>query len=137
MGAGALGLILADVLPWPTVFALIAAMVGVGMATILFNPEPKVPAAHDADAVAARAREVLEAHRRLPRRLATALAWIYAAAVQPIVEFLGRRHWLAILAFVALYKFGDAVLAVMKVPFFLEIGFSKTEIAEVVKLFGV
>jgi PAT family beta-lactamase induction signal transducer AmpG len=137
VGAGALGLILADVLPWPTVFALIAAMVGVGMATILFNPEPKVPAAHDADAVAARAREVLEAHRRLPRRLATALAWIYAAAVQPIVEFLGRRHWLAILAFVALYKFGDAVLAVMKVPFFLEIGFSKTEIAEVVKLFGV
>jgi PAT family beta-lactamase induction signal transducer AmpG len=35
-----------------------------------------------------------------------------------------------------LYKFGDAVLAVMKIPFFLEIGFSKTEIAEVVKLFG-
>ena len=67
----------------------------------------------------------------------SSLAWIYAAAVQPIVEFLGRRHWLAILAFIALYKFGDAVLAVMKVPFFLEIGFSKTEIAEVVKLFGV
>ena len=42
VGAGALGLILADVLPWPVVFTLIAAMVGVGMATILLNPEPKV-----------------------------------------------------------------------------------------------
>ncbi len=39
--------------------------------------------------------------------------------------------------FIMLYKFGDAVLAVMKVPFFLEFGFTKTEIAEVVKLFGV
>jgi PAT family beta-lactamase induction signal transducer AmpG len=137
VGSGALGLILADVLPWPVVFALIAAMVGVGMATILLNPEPKVPAADDADAVAERARAFLQRRQHLPRRLAMALAWIYAAAVQPIVEFLGRRHWLAILAFIALYKFGDAVLAVMKVPFFLEIGFSKTEIAEVVKLFGV
>ncbi|MGZ8995699.1 MAG: AmpG family muropeptide MFS transporter, partial [Rhodospirillales bacterium] len=137
VGAGALGLILADVLPWPVVFTLIAAMVGVGMATILLNPEPKVPAAHDADAVLARVEAFLERRRHLPRRLAMALAWIYAAAVRPIVEFLGRRHWLAILAFIALYKFGDAVLAVMKVPFFLEIGFSKTEIAEVVKLFGV
>lgn len=137
VGAGALGLILADVLPWPVVFSLIAAMVGVGMATILLNPEPVVPAAGAADAVAARAREFLERRRHLPHRLVAVGAWIYAAALQPIVEFLGRRHWLAILLFIALYKFGDAVLAVMKVPFFLEIGFSKTEIAEVVKLFGV
>ena len=40
------------------------------------------------------------------------------------------------LLFILLYKFGDAVLGVMKVPFFLETGFSKTEIAEVAKLFG-
>ncbi len=53
------------------------------------------------------------------------------------MEFVRRPHWLTILLFIALYKFGDAVLAVMKVPFFLEVGFSKTEIAEVVKLFGV
>ncbi len=57
VGAGALGLILADILPWPVVFALIAAMVGIGMATILLNPEPKVPAG-DADAVARRVEAV-------------------------------------------------------------------------------
>ena len=50
---------------------------------------------------------------------------------------MSRRGWLMILLFIMLYKFGDAVLAVMKIPFFLEIGFTKTEIAEVVKLFGV
>lgn len=137
VGAGALGLILADVLPWPVVFTMIAAMVGVGMATILLSPEPRVPLAHDADAAAAGARAFLARRPHLPPRLAAAAAWIYAALAQPIVEFLGRPHWLAILAFIALYKYGDALLAVMKVPFFLEIGFSKTEIAEVVKLFGV
>jgi PAT family beta-lactamase induction signal transducer AmpG len=41
------------------------------------------------------------------------------------------------LLFILLYKFGDAVLAVMKVPFFLEIGFTKTQIAEIAKIFGV
>ena len=41
-----------------------------------------------------------------------------------------------VLLFILLYKFGDAVLGVMKVPFFLETGFSKTEIAEIAKLFG-
>ncbi|MCW8862503.1 MAG: MFS transporter, partial [Rhodospirillales bacterium] len=48
-----------------------------------------------------------------------------------------RRGWIPIILFVLLYKFGDAVLSVMKVPFFLEIGFTKTEIAEVAKVFGV
>lgn len=137
VGAGAVGLILADILPWPLVFTLIAAMVGVGMATILLNPEPRVAAGGEADEVEARAEAFLERRPHLPAAPAAALAWIYAAAVFPVIEFVRRRHWLAILLFIALYKFGDAVLAVMKVPFFLEIGFSKTDIAEVVKLFGV
>ena len=47
-----------------------------------------------------------------------------------------RPGWLAIMLFILLYKFGDAVLAVMKIPFFLELGFSKTEIAEIAKIFG-
>lgn len=137
VGAGALGLILADILPWPMVFTLIAAMVGVGMVAILLNPEPRAVDTAEADANEARAGAFLARRPHLPPGLAAALAWIYAAAVFPIVEFVGRRHWLAIVFFIALYKFGDAVLAVMKVPFFLETGFTNTEIAEVVKLFGV
>ncbi|MBL8658371.1 MAG: AmpG family muropeptide MFS transporter [Rhodospirillales bacterium] len=137
VGAGALGLILADILPWPLVFTLVATMVGVGMATVLLNPEPRPAAAGEADALEARAEAFLARRPHLPRAWAAALAWTYAAAAGPIMEYVRRRHWLMILLFIALYKFGDAVLAVMKVPFFLEVGFSKTEIAEVVKLFGV
>jgi PAT family beta-lactamase induction signal transducer AmpG len=136
VGAGAAGLILADMLPWSMVFVLVAAMQVVGMATILLNPEPRATRG-EAEAAEARAEAFLERRRHLPHALAAALGWIYAAAIVPILEFVRRRNWLVILLFIALYKFGDAVLAVMKVPFFLDVGFTKTEIAEVVKLFGV
>jgi len=140
VGAGAGGLILGDLLPWPVVFAVIAAAVLVGMVALLLNPEPAVRQNAASRALEAQAGAFLGeggAGARLPRPLAEALAWIWAACVCPFVEFLGRRGWLAVLLFILLYKFGDAVLGVMKVPFFLELGFSKTDIAEVVKLFGL
>jgi PAT family beta-lactamase induction signal transducer AmpG len=48
-----------------------------------------------------------------------------------------RPHWLAILVFVVLYKLGDALAGVMTNPFLINIGFSKEEIATVVKLGGM
>jgi len=54
----------------------------------------------------------------------------------PFIEFLTRPNWLLIILFILLYKFGDAVLAVMKIPFFLELGFSNTEIGTIAKLVG-
>ncbi len=116
VGAGAAGLIVADLLPWPVVYSTMAALVAVGMVAILVNPEPAVAATdHHHEPLAAR---------------------FHDAVVGPFRDFFVRPGWLAVLAFILLYKFGDAVLSVMKVPFFLEIGFSKTEIAEVAKIFG-
>ena len=137
VGAAAVGLILAEALSWPVVFAIMAAMVVVGMITVLINPEPKQHITRESIELQERAEAFLETKKHLPRAVAEAGAWIYAAAICPFIEFMSRRGWLMILLFIMLYKFGDAVLAVMKVPFFLEIGFTKTEIAEVVKLFGV
>ncbi|MFO1153203.1 MAG: MFS transporter [Rhodospirillales bacterium] len=134
--AGAGGLLLAEVLPWPAVFAIMAGLVLVGVIAILTNPEPAVPGDEAAFAGEPRGDALHRRHPWLPRPLADTLAWLYGACVCPFLEFLTRRGWLAILAFIMLYKFGDAVLGVMKVPFFLEIGFSKSDIAEVVKLFG-
>ena len=123
VGAGAAGLILADMLPWSVVFTAMATLVSVGVVAILINPEPKR---------IARAK-CIDSEMNFGS-IGAALA---DAVIGPLVDFLRRRGWFAILAFIALYKFGDAVLTVMKVPFFLELGFTKTEIAEVVKLFGV
>lgn len=122
VGGGAAGLVLADLLPWSLVFGGMATLVGVGLVATLLNPEPGQPRDWSTGQVDARAHPVL--------------AWLHGAVVGPFVDFLGRPGWLAILLFIMLYKFGDAVLTVMKIPFFLELGFSRTEIAEVVKLFG-
>ncbi|HEC91227.1 MAG TPA: MFS transporter, partial [Alphaproteobacteria bacterium] len=127
VGGGAAGLILADVFPWSAVFAGMGLLVAVGIAAILVNPEPKPPETGEAEENESRAERFLERKRHLPRRLAGVMAWLYVAAVRPFGEFMTREGWLAVLLFIMLYKFGDAVLAVMKVPFFLEIGFTKTE----------
>jgi MFS transporter, PAT family, beta-lactamase induction signal transducer AmpG len=134
--AGAGGLILADILPWPVVFLGLAALVVVGIVTILVNPEPAVQVSEESRDLQRQAEAFLERKQHLPRRLAEALAWLHAAAIGPLLEFTSRRGWIAIVLFIMLYKFGDAVLGIMKVPFFLELGFTKTEIAEVVKVFG-
>ena len=115
--AAAGGLILADLIPWEAAFTVMGAAVVVGLVAALANPEPAVSPLPKKDTV----REAL-----------------YDAAVAPLADFAKREGWVAILAFILLYKFGDQVLAVMKMPFFLgTIGFTKTEIAEVVKVFGV
>lgn len=136
VGGGAAGLIAADLLPWPMVFLGLGLLIGVGIVAVLLNPEPAKESSEDAAAIEREKAERLRARGMSPA-LAAAGAWAYVAVLSPILDFARRPGWVAVLSFILLYKFGDAVLAVMKVPFFLEIGFSKTEIAEIAKLFGV
>jgi PAT family beta-lactamase induction signal transducer AmpG len=58
------------------------------------------------------------------------------AVVNPLIEYFSRQGALWILAFILLYKIGDTMASAMTTPFYLDIGFSKTEIGAVVKLFG-
>ena len=63
-----------------------------------------------------------------------------SAVVAPFVEFFQRNNpqmAVAILVFILLYKFGDAFAGVMANPFYIRLGFSKVEIANVSKIFGV
>lgn len=116
LAAGAGALFLAEALPWFWVHAAMAALMAVGLIATLLSPEPAdVPTP--------------------PRRRFD--AWLYEAVVAPFADFLRRPGWLAILAFVALYKFGDSLAGVMANPFYLEMGFSKAEIAGVSKIFGL
>ncbi len=63
--------------------------------------------------------------------------WIIEYIVEPFCDFIRRDSWLAILAFILLYKLGDAFIGGMTNPFLIKIGFSKNDIATVVKLYGV
>jgi PAT family beta-lactamase induction signal transducer AmpG len=111
-----------------------AACVAVGIATVLLNPEP-APA--EAPGHERRAAEWLGRHGHLQGRAARLAGWLYGAVVAPFADYMRRPYWLAILAFIVLYKFGDSLAGVMAGPFYLEMAFSKAEIASVSKIFGL
>jgi PAT family beta-lactamase induction signal transducer AmpG len=64
-------------------------------------------------------------------------AFLRDYVIQPFTEFASRPGWISIMALIVLYKFADAFLGVMTNPFLIDIGFSKGQIAAVVKLYGL
>lgn len=109
--AGSGGLALADHFSYRTVYLLLAAGMLVGIITSLFCREPELPAA------------------RVPQTFSEAV-------LGPFVDYFSRSGALLILSFIFFYKIGDQMAAAMTMPFYLDLGFTKTEVAAVVKLFG-
>ncbi len=128
--SGAGGLFLADVLGWAGAHAVMAALLLVGIAVTLFAPEP----------VRVSDPEARAQQRRIGARAAAwggaAAARFAGAAVAPLAEFFTRPGWGVMLAFILFYKLGDSALAAMTIPFYIELGFSKSEIAAVVETGG-
>jgi PAT family beta-lactamase induction signal transducer AmpG len=111
---GSLALILADRMAWSSVFAITALFLLPGLVMTLVVREPT------ATAVA-------------PKSLADAV-------VLPFKEFISRsgwRHALLILLFIFLYKLGDSMATALATPFYLEMGYSKTDIGIVAKNAGL
>ena len=121
LAAGAGALYLASNMDWSIVYGIMAGLVLIGFVTALCAPVPKT--------------DKMMAEENQP-----AGSWFHSAVVAPFVEFFRRNNpqtALIILAFILLYKFGDAFAGVMANPFYVRIGFSKIEIANVSKFFGV
>jgi len=104
------GLIMADFMDFAMVYLILAGCMLPGLITTLLTPEPATPAG-------------------TPRTMREAV-------LDPLVEYFSRKGALWILAFILLYKVGDTMASAMTTPFYLDIGFSKSEIGAVVKLFG-
>jgi PAT family beta-lactamase induction signal transducer AmpG len=104
------GLILADHMPFSSVYLIMAACMLPGLFTTLLAHEPKIT-------------------HGTPRNMREAV-------FDPMVEYFSRQGAIWILAFILFYKIGDTMAGAMTTPFYLDIGFSKTEIGTVVKLFG-
>jgi len=104
------GLILADHVSFSTVYLIMAACMLPGVLTTFFAPEPEITAG-------------------TPESLKEAI-------LCPLIDYFSRKGALWILAFILFYKIGDTMASAMTTPFYLDIGFSKTEIGAVVKLFG-
>jgi len=108
---------------WAFSYAVMAGLMIVGMITVLLTPEP---------AESAKALEPMPGNTALERTV----AWFRRAAIDPFVDFMKRPGWLAILVFVVLYKLADALIGNMANPFYVSLGFTKIEVANITKLFG-
>ncbi len=103
---------------WQTAYLVMAASMSLGVLTVLFSPEP--------------------AHRELPPAK-NAQAWLRSALVEPFAEFIQRYRWQAalILSLIAVYRISDVVMGIMANPFYVDMGYTKDEVAAVTKVFGV
>lgn len=116
-GAGAL--YLADHVGWKMTYLVMAAVVASSLLITLLMRESSIVS----PALAAEKRSLK--------------SFLRDYVVAPFRDFMTRPLWFGVLAFVILYKLGDAFMGVMFNPFLLDIGFTKTEIAQVVKIYGL
>ena len=65
--------------------------------------------------------------------------WLRGALVEPFADFLRRYQWQAalILALIAIYRISDVVMGIMANPFYVDMGYTKDEVAAVTKIYGV
>jgi MFS transporter, PAT family, beta-lactamase induction signal transducer AmpG len=119
IAAGAGALYAAAFGGWAFSYAVMAALMSVGMITVWLTPEPDMPA---------------EAAEAEPGGL---LDWLRIAVFEPLADFLTRPLWLEIVVFIVLYKFGDALAGVMSNPLYVALHFTEGEVASVSKIFGV
>jgi PAT family beta-lactamase induction signal transducer AmpG len=109
--AGGGALMLSDQVSWQVVYRLMAGLMLLGPVVTFFSPEPEV----------------------VPEPPPS----LYAAVWQPLKEFFTRKGVLFSLIVVLTYKVGDSVAGHMLTPFLMEVGFSRTEIGGVQKVFGL
>jgi len=105
-------------LAWQTAYWVMAASMSVGLLTVLFSSEPL-------------------AIELPPAR--TAKEWLQSALVEPFADFIRRYQWQAviILLLIAVYRISDVVMGIMANPFYVDMGYTKDEVAAVSKVFGV
>ena len=103
---------------WQTAYWVMAASMLLGVATVLLSPEP-----------AARAFK--------PAR--NAAEWLQGALIDPFADFLRRygKQAILILALIAIYRISDVVMGIMANPFYVDMGYTKDEVAAVTKIYGV
>lgn len=113
-GAGALAL--AEIMSWEIVYFLMAAC---ALTTVLITLCAE------------------ETRKNFQQKNHDFVSWIKHSVVDPFLNFTRHQQWYVILAFVICFKFSDAFAGNLTLPFLLNIGFSKIEIASIVKTFGL
>ncbi len=135
--AGAGAFYVADYVGWNAAYSAMALCMFIGMVATLLSREPEHQQDSNTVALEQKIETVLgvSAKKNTWQRLS---AWFAEAVIAPFAEFFVRNGKLGIwiLALIALYKMSDITMGVMANPFYLDLGFSKQDIANVSKVFG-
>ncbi|WP_371817113.1 MFS transporter [Polynucleobacter sp. es-EL-1] len=107
-----------DASAWQFAYLCMALSIGVGVVTTLLSKEP--------------VRVELAKARN-------AKAWLHQTLIEPFADFITRYGWHAILilSLIAIYRISDVVMGIMANPFYVDMGYTKDEVAAVSKVFGV
>ncbi|MCU7864874.1 MAG: MFS transporter [Candidatus Thiodiazotropha sp. (ex Lucinoma borealis)] len=124
---------------WMFAYLVMASLMLIGVVTVFLIDEPDVhpdAATLEQEAVIDR---VIEQQGWLPGSLRVFSEWFYGAVISPFADFIKRYRWQAvlILALIATYRISDVVLGVISNVFYVDMGFSKREVAIVANVLGV
>lgn len=115
-----------DLKAWQSTYMVMAGCMALGVLTTLLSPEPQVE----------QQIKLSTAHSSVSQKL---LNWLKVAVIGPFVDFFARHglNAVLILSLIACYRVSDVVMGVMANVFYVDMGFSKEEVASVSKIFGV
>lgn len=138
LAAGAGALYMADFIDWKTAYYSMAALTLIGIITTLAIREPKRIIKTDTLAYEEQLINKIDQVTHAKGFLKKIIEWFSIAVVSPFAEFFRRsgKHALIILLLIGSYRITDITMSVMANPFYLDLGFSKSEIASVAKFFG-
>lgn len=136
--AGAGALYIAEFAHWEAAYISMAALMLVGMLAIVWADESEHASAQErTEQEAAMVDRIMGRPMHLAQR-SPWQRWLLGAVICPLLEFFQRNGKFAfvILAFIALFRLSDITMGVMANPFYLDLGYSKADIASVAKVFG-
>ncbi len=134
-GAGAL--YLAEHLPWDQVYTMMSTALIAGILTTFICEEPLVSIQYSSD-LAQQNIDNDPTHNLLSRiRKSNFVSWFYKAILGPFKDYRRQKSWFLILLVMFFYKLGDNMIGNMQNLFYLELGFSKIDIANASKIFGM
>lgn len=125
---------------WTAGYLLMACLMGVGIVTTLLIAEPEAILDRATLAREQRVIDFLEGSRHWPEPIRQAVAWLIGAVVAPFADFFARNSWrvaLPVLLLIVTYRLNYMTMGVMANPFYLDMGFTLDQIAEVAKLYGI
>lgn len=136
--AGAGALYIAEFSNWTIAYLSMAVLMLIGVFAIFWADEPERASVEERNEIEL---ELVDKIMGRPMNMASRSPWqrwLYGAVICPLLEFFQRngKFALLILFFIAVFRLSDISMGVMANPFYLDLGYSKTEIANVAKVFG-